>query len=63
MPPRSSALIHAGRGGFLAWRAAAAQLLQTHHELSFPQVSSLLDLKAAGCIYDENTRPETSYGA
>jgi len=37
--------------------------LQTHRELGFPQVSALLDLKAGRCIYDENTRPDTRYGA
>jgi len=37
--------------------------LQTHHELSFLQVSRLLDLKSGQCIYNETTRPDMRYGA
>jgi hypothetical protein len=37
--------------------------LQTHHELTFPQVSSLLDLKTGRCIYNETSRPDTRYAA
>jgi len=37
--------------------------LQTHLELSFLQVSRLLDLKSGQCIYNETTRPDMRYGA
>jgi hypothetical protein len=37
--------------------------LQTHHELTFLQTSSLLDLKTGRCIYNEITRPDLWYGA
>jgi len=37
--------------------------LQTRHELSFLQVSRLLDLKSGQCIYNETTRPDMRYGA
>ena len=32
--------------------------LQTHHELTFADVSRLLDLKSCWCIYDESNRPD-----
>jgi hypothetical protein len=32
--------------------------LQTHRELTFPEVSSLLELNTARCIYNETTRPD-----
>jgi hypothetical protein len=37
--------------------------LQNHRELTFPQVSRLLDLKTGRCIYNETTRPDTRYAA
>jgi hypothetical protein len=37
--------------------------LRTHHHLTFPEVSALLDLKNSRCIYDENDRPDTRYGS
>ena len=37
--------------------------LQNQHELTFPQVSRLLDLKKGRCIYNETTRPDTRYAA
>jgi hypothetical protein len=37
--------------------------LQNHRELTFPQVSRLLDLKNGRCSYNETTRPDTRYGA
>jgi hypothetical protein len=37
--------------------------LQNYHELTFPQVSELLDLKTGRCIYNETTRPDTRYAA
>ena len=27
--------------------------LQTHHDLTFPEISTLLDLKTGRCIYDD----------
>ena len=35
--------------------------LQTLHELTFPEVSRLLDLKNRRCIYNEINRPDTRY--
>ena len=37
--------------------------LQTHHVLTLPQVSRLLDLKNGQYIYNETTRPDMRYGA
>jgi len=37
--------------------------LQTHHDLTFPEISTLLDLKTGRCIYDDTTRPAIRYGA
>jgi hypothetical protein len=37
--------------------------LQTHHGLTFPKISTLLDLKTGRCIYDDTTRPAIRYGA
>ena len=37
--------------------------LQTQHELTFPQLSRLLDVKTSRCIYKETTRPDIRYGA
>jgi hypothetical protein len=36
--------------------------LQTQNELTFPEISVLLDLKNARCVYDERTRPDTRHG-
>ena len=33
--------------------------LQTHHDLTFAQVSTLLDLRNCPAIYDESNRPDT----
>jgi hypothetical protein len=35
--------------------------LQTHHDLTFPQVSTLLDLRNFPAIYDESNRPNTRF--
>ena len=35
--------------------------LQLHHELTFPDISSLLDLKNARGIYNESNRPDIRY--
>jgi hypothetical protein len=35
--------------------------LQTHHDLTFPQVSTLLDLRNCPAIYDESSRPDTRF--
>ena len=36
--------------------------LQTHNEMTFPDISALLDLKNGRCIYDEGTRPDVRHG-
>jgi hypothetical protein len=36
--------------------------LQTHNELTFPEISALLDSKNGRCVYDERTRPDTGHG-
>jgi hypothetical protein len=36
--------------------------LQTHHELTFAEISTLLDLKNGRCIYDESNRPDIRRG-
>jgi hypothetical protein len=36
--------------------------LRTHHDLTFPDLSALLDLKHGRCIYDESDRPDKRYG-
>lgn len=33
--------------------------LQTHHDLTFAQISTLLDLKNCSLVYDEGNRPDT----
>lgn len=35
--------------------------LQTHHKLTFPQISALLDLKNCRGIYNESNRPDIRY--
>jgi len=35
--------------------------LQTHHAVTFQEVSTLLDLKNRRCIYNEGNRPDTRY--
>jgi hypothetical protein len=35
--------------------------LQTHHDLTFPQVSTVLDLRNCPAIYDESNRPDTRF--
>ena len=37
--------------------------LQTHHDLTFPEISGLLDLRNGRCIYDESNRPDIRYAA
>jgi hypothetical protein len=36
--------------------------LQTHNELTFAEISALLDLKNGRCIYDKSTRPDVRHG-
>ena len=35
--------------------------LQVHHEVTFPDISNLLDLKNARGIYNESNRPDIRY--
>jgi len=36
--------------------------LLAHHELVFPEISALLDLKDGRCLYDETSRPDVRHG-
>ena len=36
--------------------------LQTHHELTFPEISTLLDLRNGRCVYGESNRPDVRHG-
>jgi hypothetical protein len=36
--------------------------LLTHHELTFPEISTVLDLKNGRCIYDESNRADMRRG-
>ena len=36
--------------------------LLKYHELTFPEISALLDLKNGCCIYDESSRPDVRHG-
>ena len=37
--------------------------LETHRDLTFPEISSLLDLRNWRCIYDESNRPDLRHAA
>jgi hypothetical protein len=39
-----------------------ARIQLTHHELTFPEISALLDLQNGQCIYDESSRPDIRRG-
>ena len=64
----SQRLIHLG-GPYASDQACWPEIiklgiyLQTHHDLTFPEISTLLDLKTGRCIYDDTTRPAIRYGA